>query len=178
MIVVNLFGSPGAGKSTSAAYIFSRLKMAGINVELITEFAKAKVWENTAETFKPDNQCYLFGKQFYRMSCCRDKVDVLVTDCPLPISILFNSSEVLGESFNQVVMNCYNSFENINYFLTRDTPYSEVGRHETEEESDELSKVLKNILDTRNIEYTSIASNKNNYRKIAEDVINRLTKSV
>ena len=45
-IVVNLFGVPSAGKSTGAAYIFSRLKMEGINAELITEFAKDKVWEN------------------------------------------------------------------------------------------------------------------------------------
>ena len=40
-IVVNLFGAPGAGKSTGAAYIFfSILKMNGINAELVTEFAK------------------------------------------------------------------------------------------------------------------------------------------
>ena len=42
MIIVNLFGVPGAGKSTGAAYIFSQLKMKGINAELITEFAKEK----------------------------------------------------------------------------------------------------------------------------------------
>ena len=46
MLVVNLFGAPGAGKSTGAAYIFSQLKMAGINAELVTEFAKDKVWES------------------------------------------------------------------------------------------------------------------------------------
>ena len=49
MLVVNLFGAPGAGKSTGAAYIFSRLKMLGINAELVTEFAKDKVWENNQE---------------------------------------------------------------------------------------------------------------------------------
>jgi len=47
MLVVNLFGAPGAGKSTGAAYIFSQLKMAGINAELVTEFAKDKVWEES-----------------------------------------------------------------------------------------------------------------------------------
>lgn len=88
MIVVNLFGVPGAGKSTGAAYIFSQLKMKGINAELITEFAKDKAWENNTEAIK--NQAYLFGKQSYRMSRCREKVDVLVTDSPLPLSILYN----------------------------------------------------------------------------------------
>ena len=67
MIVLNLFGVPSAGKSTGAAYIFSKLKMAGVDAELITEFAKDKVWEDNKEVFKPDNQCYLFGKQFYKI---------------------------------------------------------------------------------------------------------------
>lgn len=79
-LVVNLFGTPGAGKSTGAAYIFSELKMRGINAELVTEFAKDKVWENNDEVFK--NQAYIFGKQSYKMSRCRDKVDVIITDSP------------------------------------------------------------------------------------------------
>ena len=73
MIVINLFGVPGAGKSTGSAYIFSQLKMEGINAELITEFAKDKVWENNEEVFK--NQAYLFGKQSFKLSRCRDKVE-------------------------------------------------------------------------------------------------------
>lgn len=51
MLVVNLFGVPGAWKSTGAAHVFSQLKMKGINAELITEFAKDKVWENNTEVF-------------------------------------------------------------------------------------------------------------------------------
>lgn len=43
MILINLFGAPGTGKSTGAAYIFSQLKMKGINAELVTEFAKDKL---------------------------------------------------------------------------------------------------------------------------------------
>ena len=43
--------------------------MKGINAELITEFAKDKVWENNEDVFK--NQAYLFGKQSFKMSRCR-----------------------------------------------------------------------------------------------------------
>ena len=39
-IVVNLFPGPGTGKSTGAAYIFSKLKMAGVDAEYVSEFAK------------------------------------------------------------------------------------------------------------------------------------------
>lgn len=45
MLVVNPFGIPGAGKSAGAAYVFSKLKMKGVNAELVTEYAKDMVWE-------------------------------------------------------------------------------------------------------------------------------------
>ena len=76
MKVVNLFGAPGSGKSTGAAYLFSKFKMAGINAELVTEFAKDKVYEDTKEVFK--NQTYILGKQSFKQSKLRDK-------CALPI---------------------------------------------------------------------------------------------
>ena len=84
MLVVNLFGAPGAGKSTGAAYIFSRLKLAGINAELVTEFAKDKVWEESKAVFQ--NQAYIFGKQYFRISRVQDKVDVVITDSPILLS--------------------------------------------------------------------------------------------
>ena len=67
-IVCNLAGSPGSGKSTLAAYVFAKLKMMGINCELVTEFAKDKVWEKNNEALS--NQIYIFAKQYYRMSRC------------------------------------------------------------------------------------------------------------
>ena len=174
-LVLNLFGVPSAGKSTGAAYIFSKLKMAGINAELITEFAKDKVWEENAEVFKPDNQCYLFGKQFYKMSRCRDKVEVIVTDSPLPLSILYNKSTVLGEPFNEAVMNCFNSFDNISYLLLRDKLYNPKGRLQTEEESDRLGEPLMKLLEDRGIEYATAKGNIHDYDMIAELVIGKVS---
>lgn len=177
MLVVNLFGVPGAGKSTGAAYIFSMLKMAGVNAEIITEFAKDKVWENNDEVFKPDNQVYLFAKQFYKMSRCRDKVDVLVTDSPLPLCILYNHSEVLGEDLNRTVMNCFKSFDNMCYLLTRAKPYNPKGRFQTEEESNALAAPLKNLLDERNIEYSVLLGDIENYDKIVQNTLDKLNKN-
>lgn len=173
-IVVNLFGAPGAGKSTGAAYIFSKLKMLGVNAELITEFAKDKVWEENSEVFKPDNQIYLFGKQFYRMSRCRDKVDVIVTDSPLPLSILYNKSTVLTSSFDDVVMSCYYSFENMNYFVKRSKPYNPIGRLQTETESDELAAHLIGFLIDSNVEHSVIFGNIEEYDKVIQEVMNKL----
>lgn len=174
MLVINLFGSPGAGKSSGAAYIFSKLKMIGVNAELITEFPKEKVWEESKKPFKPNNQVYLFGEQFYRQSRCEDEVDVLVTDSPLPLSILYNKSPILDESFDKVVMNCFNSFNNLSYLVLRDKPYNPKGRFQTEEESDALVDDLRDILLKQGIPFETIKGNQDYYDKIIAEVFTYL----
>ena len=102
MLIVNLFGAPGAGKSTGAAYVFSQLKAAGVNAELVTEFAKDKVWEETKAVF--ENQAYIFGKQYFRISRLMGKVDVVITDSPILLSVFYNKDNaVLGKEFNDLV---------------------------------------------------------------------------
>ena len=173
MLIVNLFGVPGAGKSTGAAYIFAKLKMLGIDAELITEFAKDKVWENNLEVFK--NQAYLFGKQSYRISRCKDKVDVIVTDSPLPLSIFYNTGEFLTENFNKSVMDVFNSYNNLNFLLLRTKPYNPIGRHQSEEESDALKQPMVQLLKERGISYVEVDGDIVGYDKIIEEIKKNLS---
>ena len=173
MLVVNLFGVPGAGKSTGAAYIFAKLKMLGINAELVTEFAKDKVWENNSEVFK--NQAYLFGKQSYRISRCKDKVDVIVTDSPLPLSIFYNTGEFLTENFNKSVMDVFNSYNNLNFLLLRTKPYNPIGRHQSEEESDALKQPMVQLWKERGISYVEVDGDIVGYDKIIEEIKKNLS---
>lgn len=173
MIVVNLFGAPGAGKSTGAAYIFSKLKMLGVNAELVTEFAKDKVWENNIEVLK--TQTYVFGKQHFRISRCEGKVDVIVTDSPLLLSAIYNQSKILGEEFNNLVAKVFKSYDSINYFIERNKPYNPKGRLQTENESDELAISIKALLDKYDITYSEIQGDTDGYDSIAEEVYNKIT---
>ena len=161
MLVINLFGVPCAGKSTGAAYIFSQLKMKGVNAELVTEFAKDKVWEDNTEVFK--NQAYLFGKQSYRLSRCRDKVECIVTDSPLPLSIFYNNDPSLTENFNKSVMDVFNSYNNINYLLLRT-------------KSDKLKAPMVSLLNDRNITYTEKTGDIEGYQQIIDEAIKKLNK--
>ena len=170
-IVVNLFGAPGAGKSTGAAYIFSRLKMNGVDAELVTEFAKDKVWEENPTPFK--NQAYMFGKQSYKIGRCAGKVDVIVTDSPLPLSIYYNNEERLTENFDRTVMDVFESYLNMNYLLTRVKPYNPNGRHQTEAESDKVAEDLRNLLDEQDIPYVAKDGDKNSYDEIVLDVVKK-----
>ena len=155
-------------------YIFSKLKMHGVNAELVTEFAKDKVWEGNKEVFK--NQAYIFGKQSFKMSRCKDKVDVLVTDSPLFLSALYNNDEVLGEDFNKVVLNVFNSYDNINLFIKRNKPYNPIGRHQTAAESDKLSIQLQMKLDDYDIGYIPMYGDYESYNEAVDLILHQVKK--
>lgn len=123
MLIINLFGAPGAGKSTGAAYVFSQLKAAGVNAELVTEFAKDKVWEGTKAVF--ENQAYIFGKQYFRISRLEGKVDVVITDSPILLSAFYNDNDhVLGEEFDKLVSKVFDYYNRIDVFVHRVKPFN------------------------------------------------------
>lgn len=173
-IIVNLFGGPGSGKSTGAAYVFANLKMNGINCELVTEFAKDKTWEHNMEALS--NQAYVFGKQFYRISRCANQVDVIITDSPLALSIIYNSDPRLGETFDQMVLKVFNSYDNLNYLLLRTKPYNPIGRNQTEEESDNIGCEIEKMLVDNSIEFTHVTGDIECYTEIVKNVLEKLGK--
>ena len=171
-IVVNLTGAPGAGKSTGAATIFAELKKSGVNAELVTEFAKDKTWEHNTTAL--DCQEYVFGKQSYRLRRCRDDVDVIVTDSPLPLGLIYNTNPALDHHFTEVVMNVFNTYENINFFINRVKPYNPKGRNQTAEESDQLSSAIKDLYNQLNIGFVEINGDNEGYAFAVKEVLKYL----
>lgn len=171
-IVVNLFGGPGSGKSTGAAFIFSRLKMMDVNCELVTEYAKDCTWEQRHLAL--DCQEYIFGKQSYRMKRCAGKVDVIITDSPLPIGLFYNHDPLLDINFTNTVMNIYGQYNNMNYLLTRIKPYNPVGRNQTQEEADNIGDAIEDFLDDHDIEYTHGVGRTDFYEFIISEVMSQL----
>ena len=162
-IVVNLFAGPGTGKSTSCAQIFSELKWQGVNCEMAREFAKDKVWE---ESFKVlDDQIYIFGKQQHRMKVLIGQVDVIITDSPLLLSIVYDKTE--NQNFKNLVVDTYRQFENINIFLEREKPYNPKGRVQDEDKAKGLDVQVKNLLDELNITYATIKGNKEEISRVS-----------
>lgn len=169
MLMVNLFGAPGAGKSTGAAYIFSQLKIRNVNAELVTEFAKDKTWERNKKAL--ENQMYMFGKQLFRITRCQDDVDVIITDSPLLLNIIYNHNPILGEEFNNLVFKIFNSYNNLNYYIKRVKKYNPLGRNQTEEESDQIADKVLKMLNDREVKFISVEGQLNNYSQIVEDVM-------
>jgi adenylate kinase family enzyme len=167
-LVVNLFGGPGCGKSTMAARIFSDLKMAGVNCELVTEYAKRKTWEESFKTLQ--NQIYVFGKQQFSMWVCSKHVDVIVTDSPLLLSCIYGNDSVL----NNLVLQEFNKYQNINIFVKRASTYVEVGRNHTEEEALEKDAEIKSLLIRERFSYIEELGSLKSVSSIHGTIINAL----
>lgn len=151
-VVVNLFGPPGVGKSTAMADVFKCLKRNGVVAEMAPEFVKEMLWEK-----REIDETYVFSKQNHRLFRLNGKVDVVVTDRPLPITALYNPENA---ALNELVMQAYKGYRNINFLLLKDVshPYREIGRYQTEEESDALAVQLEVILEEKNIFFRKIIS--------------------
>lgn len=171
-IVVNLYGGPGCGKSTGAAYIFSRLKTAGVNAELIAEYAKDKTWENNQKAIKC--QEYIFGNQSFKLARCRDDVEVIITDSPLLLSIIYNNNPALDVNFEWTVRKVYDTYHNMNYFLRRVKPYNPKGRNQTEEESREIDVTIRKLLACCDEPFDIVNGNVEGYDIIVEKIMKLL----
>ncbi len=153
--VINFFGGPGTGKSTTAAGLFFNMKSRGINCELAPEYAKDAVWGETTAVLK--NQIYVFGKQHNRIHRLQGKVDYVITDSPLMMSCMYG--EHLGETFCKLVKEEHYKLQNINIFLRRDKEYNPSGRMQNEAEAKEMDTYLQQMLDSYGIGYTIIKAN-------------------
>lgn len=171
MVVINLFAGPGSGKSTTCAMIFAKLKLAGINCEMALEYAKDKVWENSLDVL--DDQIYVFGKQIHRLNRLKGKVDVIITDSPILLSIIYDKER--NPILKDLVLDQFSKFDNLNYYVTRDDTYNPKGRVQTLKESIDKDNEIKNLLNDNNIDYT-IFNKHDNVDLIIEDTLKLLNK--
>jgi hypothetical protein len=135
--VINLFGGPGAGKSTTAAAVFAELKRRGLEVELILEYAKTRVYEEHASVF--GDQAYMFAKQLRQFHRLEGKVEWAVCDSPLLLSVMYaQEHDYRYQTFAPFVYEASSCFDNYNFFLERPAVYNPNGRLHTEAQAREL----------------------------------------
>jgi len=167
-LIVNFFCGAGGGKSSMSTGVFSELKWMGINTEYVAEWCKMMVWEERTAPFQ--NQNYIFGKQHYNIQRLVGKLDVVITDSPILLSAFYNNP--INETFNQHVLNEFNKFNNINYFIERVKPYNPKGRFQTAEEAKQDDIKLRKMLDNFGIKYSIIKGEKTSTEIIANQIKN------
>lgn len=143
--IINIYAGPGAGKSTTAAGLFHRMKSENISCELVTEFAKDVVWEGTVSQLR--NQLWVFANQHNRIFKLLGKVDYIITDSPLLLSTIYGpESEFYNPELQELIIKTVDSMNNRNFFLLRSKPFHQQGRLHDESEALELDKEILDML--------------------------------
>ena len=155
-IVINMFGGPGAGKSTATAGLFNLMKQHGFKVELVTEYAKDLVYMDRGGCL--DDQLYVTAKQNHRLHSLMGKVDYIVTDSPLLLGTLY-AHESTPKSFNPFVHELFEQYDNFNFFINRTKEYQQVGRLQDEEGSDQKAIEIKSLLADSGYKFTEVDGN-------------------
>ncbi len=156
MRVINLFGAPGSGKSTLRAGLFYEMKMAGYNVEEVTEYAKDMVWEERFNIF--NDQIYILGKQNRRLLRLTNKVDYVLTDSPIIMGIAYMVNTPYDATLRQLIAEVFKSYDNFNVFINRSHEYQNVGRNQTADESDILAEQIKELMKEFDIPFIEVNS--------------------
>lgn len=150
--VINFFGAPGSGKSTVASGLFNLMKVNGKSVELVTEYAKQMVWSRQ----HPDhfsNQLYITAKQNNKqLHLVAHNIEYCITDSPIILGSMY-VPEDYHEHFLPLLEEVFCSYNNINIFLKRTTPYDPIGRNQTEEESRQIDQRILQMLDDHDLPY-------------------------
>ena len=148
--IINLFAGPGAGKSTTAAGLFHKMKLQGESVEYVQEFAKDLTWSAWHNAL--DCQSYVFGQQLWRIERLIGKVDYIITDSPLLLSLIYKPKDY-PNSFDNFVLDMFNKYDNINFYLIRKKKYISIGRNQTEDEAKVIDEITKSTLNKYEIPY-------------------------
>lgn len=155
---------PGIGKSRFAATLFAKMKELNFNVELVTEFAKDCVYEKQFELLKTD-QLFVLANQnrrLQRLETSNENIQYAINDSPLLLSKIFaNINNVPHNfiSFNDFVVDLFQSYDNINIVLKRDqSKFNPSGRIQTLQESVQIDQLIIKELNFWKIPYILVDS--------------------
>ena len=173
-LIVNIYGGPGAGKSTTALQLVAELKKLGYHADYVSEVAKelvyAKDFEHLDGTLK--NQSKILSEQKRRLDIMLDNVDVVVTDSPLLLNTVYlkeNAPEYIESVFSQ-----YENYNNYNVVVERDlsVKFEQEGRIHNLEESIKKDGEINTLLDSHDIDYQRF--DRNNIAGILDGIISKI----
>lgn len=160
--IINLWGGPGSGKSTTAAEMFAAMKRANMSCELITEYVKAWAWRG--EKIGSWDDIYITAKQLRRESAVYGKVDFVVTDSPLGLGGIFEQvynpvSTLMRELCLSIRERQISAgLQIFDCFVQRLKPYHQAGRYEDETAARRVDEISQAWLREHSSRWSTIAT--------------------
>lgn len=146
-IVINAFGGPGSGKTTSCMNICAELKKQGFNAEYVQEYAKELVYDKNFEMLdgSPKHQFEILKEQVHRMDRLMGKTDFIVTDSPILLNTVYNQQ--LTPEYETMVSELSGQYQNFSFFMKRDeNRFQTEGRIHDLQESKQKDREIKSLL--------------------------------
>ncbi|KWU19171.1 hypothetical protein [Burkholderia cenocepacia] len=127
---INLWAGPGVGKSTTAAALFCQLKLAGINAELVPEYAKSLHYRGTLLSTSQEE---IVERQTDAQSILQGQVEVVVSDAPVLLSLAY-ASDIERPKLFDFVTRATKGWATLDVLLHRDFSgsYQQAGRYQNE----------------------------------------------
>jgi hypothetical protein len=165
--IINLFGGPGIGKSSIASGITYKLKKKHITCDNPYEFPKSLAWDENHSAIQ--DQLYVLANQHRGIVKSFGKVDYIVLDSPIILSIVYRSvykrteypsTLYQSEYFDKLVLDIHNRYDCINIVLRRGYGnHNEKERYQSLDESKELDYQIEKVLIENKISYYSVDVN-------------------
>lgn len=145
---INFFGGPGCGKSTTASWLFSELKLRTISVEYVSEYVK--FWAYQKRKIHKYDQVYLFGKQMqdeYKFMV--HGVKNIVTDSPVLLAAAYaevNGAIEIARSMEEIIKVYDAEYPSLNILLNRGQKQYLGERYQTEDQARAADQLISSYL--------------------------------
>lgn len=153
MLIIDIYGAPGAGKSTTSAGLFSVLKDRGEKVSLISEAATDLIEAGQEHLLKDfEYQVYITSLQFKKIKDQeRLGTEYLITDSPVLHQLNFIRGTWLHQPMTDLYTELMRKYDTFSVLVLRGKQYSTYKRVTTDEES---MKIQEQLIAARKYEVT------------------------
>lgn len=154
MLLVNFASGPGAGKSTTSAYVFAKLKMAGVKAELVGEEAKDLVYNQAIPML--DNQILILGEQYQRTKRLQEAgAEVAICDSPFVLSLVYSKNKPYHTELAALARKLESLYpDTVNIYIKRVKPYMKFGRYQEAEAAAALDQVALSLINPVHLQVT------------------------
>ncbi|MGN1135149.1 MAG: DUF3848 domain-containing protein, partial [Oscillospiraceae bacterium] len=175
-LIVNIYGGPGAGKSTAALQLVAELKKRGYHAEYVSEVAKEYVYAKNFDILDGslEHQKQIMSEQQGRVDLMIGNVDVAITDSPLLLNTIYLNPNERTSEYSAYVLDEYNKYNNYNIYIDRDLSieFEKEGRIHNLSESIEKDGEIKAMLISNGIAFDKF--DRNNISGIADKIVDNI----